>query len=62
MKVIHIKSQASVALPIYTSDLSHLDVLGKSEKHARTPKKEVRTISFLNDATSVQDSLKRCVK
>lgn len=40
MKLIHVKSQTSVALPIYTSDLSHLDVLGETEKHAQTSKKE----------------------
>ncbi len=41
MKLIHIKSQTSVALPIFTSDLSHLNVLEKAEK--QTPKKEART-------------------
>ncbi|XP_036938114.1 ribosomal L1 domain-containing protein 1 [Acanthopagrus latus] len=40
MKIIHIKSQTSVALPIYSSDLSHLDVQGVAEKNAQTPKKE----------------------
>ncbi|KAM9336246.1 ribosomal L1 domain-containing protein 1 [Symphorus nematophorus] len=38
MKLIHIKSQTSVALPIYTSDLSHLTVL--EERNAQTPKKK----------------------
>ncbi|KAG7226531.1 hypothetical protein INR49_003853 [Caranx melampygus] len=32
MKLIHIKSQTSVALPIYTSNLSHLKVFEMSEK------------------------------
>lgn len=32
IKIIHIKSQSSVALPIYTSDLSHIKVFDKSEK------------------------------
>uniref|UniRef100_A0A671V373 Ribosomal L1 domain-containing protein 1 n=1 Tax=Sparus aurata TaxID=8175 RepID=A0A671V373_SPAAU len=35
MKIIHIKSQTSVALPIYSSDLSHLDLVwfqGKAKK------------------------------
>ncbi|XP_044034828.1 ribosomal L1 domain-containing protein 1 [Siniperca chuatsi] len=40
MKLIHIKSQTSVALPIFTSDLSHLSVLEEAGKHAQTPKKE----------------------
>ncbi|KAF7645188.1 hypothetical protein LDENG_00208760 [Lucifuga dentata] len=34
MKLIHLKSQTSVALPIYTSDLSHLTVLEEAEKQA----------------------------
>ncbi|XP_041670978.1 ribosomal L1 domain-containing protein 1 [Cheilinus undulatus] len=40
MKLIHLKSQTSVALPIYTSDLSHVEMLKKTEKPAETPKKE----------------------
>ncbi|XP_038590978.1 ribosomal L1 domain-containing protein 1 isoform X3 [Micropterus salmoides] len=40
MKLIHIKSQTSVALPIFTSDLSHLSVPQEAEKHAQTPKKK----------------------
>uniref|UniRef100_A0A3Q3W7U2 Ribosomal L1 domain-containing protein 1 n=1 Tax=Mola mola TaxID=94237 RepID=A0A3Q3W7U2_MOLML len=39
MKVIHVKSQASVALPIYTCNMSHLDMLEKAEKQTETPKK-----------------------
>lgn len=45
MKVIHVKSQASVALPIYTCNMSHLDMLEKAEKQTETPKKVVRTDS-----------------
>ncbi|XP_072313022.1 ribosomal L1 domain-containing protein 1 [Eucyclogobius newberryi] len=37
IKVIHLKSQDSVALPIYTSDLSHLTLL---EDMKRKPKKQ----------------------
>ncbi|XP_070846172.1 ribosomal L1 domain-containing protein 1 [Chaetodon trifascialis] len=40
MKLIHLKSQTSVALPIYTSDLGHLAVLEEAEKQAQTPKKK----------------------
>ncbi|XP_034414427.1 ribosomal L1 domain-containing protein 1 [Cyclopterus lumpus] len=40
MKLIHIKSQTSVALPIYTSDMNHLTVLEDTEEQARTLKKE----------------------
>lgn len=39
IKLIHLKSQKSVALPIYTSDLSHYDMLHK-EKKPKTPKKK----------------------
>ncbi|XP_070707891.1 ribosomal L1 domain-containing protein 1 isoform X2 [Pempheris klunzingeri] len=39
MKLVHVKSQTSVALPIYTSDLSNLNMLLKAEK-PQTPKKE----------------------
>ncbi|KAM7371089.1 hypothetical protein PAMP_010585 [Pampus punctatissimus] len=35
IKLIHLKSQTSVALPIYTSDLSNLTVLDDAEKHAQ---------------------------
>lgn len=42
MKIIHIKSQTSVALPIYTSDLSHLSVVEPAEECTETPKKKVR--------------------
>lgn len=40
MKVIHIKSQESVALPIYTSELGHL--YQQQKKKMKTPKKQVR--------------------
>lgn len=43
MKLIHIKSQTSVALPIYTSDLSHLSVVEEADERAQAPKNEVRT-------------------
>ncbi|XP_028423633.1 ribosomal L1 domain-containing protein 1 [Perca flavescens] len=39
MKLIHIKSQTSVSLPIYTSDLNHLGVL-EAGKPAQASKKE----------------------
>lgn len=41
IKLIHIKSQTSVALPVYTSDLGHLSVL--ESKQAQTPKDKVST-------------------
>ncbi|XP_010729085.3 ribosomal L1 domain-containing protein 1 [Larimichthys crocea] len=40
LKLIHLKSQTSVALPIYTSDLSNLSVIEKREKNPQTPKKK----------------------
>ncbi|KAM3592508.1 uncharacterized protein V6R79_020359 [Siganus canaliculatus] len=39
MKVIHLKSEKSVALPIYTSDLSHLTMLDEAQKSARAKKR-----------------------
>lgn len=42
MKVIHIKSQESVALPIYNSELSHLYREPEKRKKTKIPKKEVR--------------------
>ncbi|XP_053496534.1 ribosomal L1 domain-containing protein 1 [Ictalurus furcatus] len=38
IKIIHLKSHTSVALPIYTSDLSHLKVLEEQLKEARLAK------------------------
>ncbi|XP_047232086.1 ribosomal L1 domain-containing protein 1 isoform X2 [Girardinichthys multiradiatus] len=40
MKVIHLKSQTSVALPIYTSDLSHLSVLDSTNSKEASGKKK----------------------
>ncbi|AWP17386.1 putative ribosomal L1 domain-containing protein 1 isoform 2 [Scophthalmus maximus] len=40
MKIIHIKSQSSVALPIYTSSLSHISALQQADKSATTPKEK----------------------
>ncbi|XP_067285481.1 ribosomal L1 domain-containing protein 1 [Pseudorasbora parva] len=38
IKIIHLKSQTSVALPIYTSDLSHLAMVEETLKAARPTK------------------------
>ncbi|NP_001313639.1 ribosomal L1 domain-containing protein 1 [Danio rerio] len=38
IKIIHLKSQTSVALPIYTSDLSHLALVEEAQKKARLTK------------------------
>lgn len=63
IKIIHIKSQASAALPIYTSNLSHLKLLRKAEKEAKASQKEVRPPLFSNVLHSaVQDSLTQCNK
>ncbi|XP_029312329.1 ribosomal L1 domain-containing protein 1 [Cottoperca gobio] len=40
IKLIHIKSQTSGALPIYTSDLNHLSVLDEAEKQAQAARQE----------------------
>lgn len=45
MKVIHIKSQESVALPIYNSALSHL-YQPEEEKQTKTPKKKKVSLGF----------------
>ncbi|XP_030630012.1 ribosomal L1 domain-containing protein 1 [Chanos chanos] len=42
IKIIHLKSQTSVALPIYTSDLSHLSVLEQGQAKAALAKKNKR--------------------
>lgn len=61
MKIIHLKSQLSVALPIYTSDLSHLEILESMKKPAGTPKKKVRTTSLLDRSSRVLGSNNRPV-
>ncbi|XP_043109859.1 ribosomal L1 domain-containing protein 1 [Puntigrus tetrazona] len=38
IKIIHLKSQTSVALPIYTSDLSHLALVEEARNEARAAK------------------------
>ncbi|KAG7491920.1 hypothetical protein MATL_G00008520 [Megalops atlanticus] len=39
IKIIHLKSQTSVALPIYTSDLNHLALLEEAKPKTTSPKK-----------------------
>lgn len=45
MKVIHIKSQESVALPIYTSELSHL-YQPEKVKQPETPNRKGVSLAF----------------
>lgn len=45
MKVIHIKSQESVALPIYNSELSHL-YQPEEEEQTKTPNKKEVSLGF----------------
>uniref|UniRef100_UPI003AAA610A ribosomal L1 domain-containing protein 1 n=1 Tax=Centroberyx gerrardi TaxID=166262 RepID=UPI003AAA610A len=40
MKLIHLKSQTSVALPIYTSELGHLTVLDDAQKKAQATREK----------------------
>ncbi|KAJ0015748.1 hypothetical protein NQD34_014038 [Periophthalmus magnuspinnatus] len=40
IKIIHLKSQNSVALPIYTSDLSHLTLIEEMKKKTKRGQKE----------------------
>ncbi|XP_060715959.1 ribosomal L1 domain-containing protein 1 [Tachysurus vachellii] len=42
IKIIHLKSHTSIALPIYTSDLSHLTLLEEERKNARLAKGKKR--------------------
>lgn len=48
MKLIHIKSKTSVALPVYTSDLDNVKVLEDAEEEAQAQisKKKVRTTNW----------------
>ncbi|KAK7918684.1 hypothetical protein WMY93_009968 [Mugilogobius chulae] len=39
IKIIHLKSQNSVALPIYTSDLSHLTLIEEVKRNTKSQKK-----------------------
>jgi len=58
LKVIHLKSQTSVALPIYTSDLSHLTILEEARQQnfdaKRKPKKKKKQPEQSGDAEKVE--------
>ncbi|KAI4789688.1 hypothetical protein KUCAC02_035094 [Chaenocephalus aceratus] len=43
IKLVHIKTQMSVALPLYTSNLNHLTALDEDQKVTEAAKQEVRT-------------------
>jgi len=45
LKVIHLKSQTSVALPIYTSNIDSLTVLEEAAEQAKALKMKARTSS-----------------
>lgn len=63
IKIIHVKSQSSVALPIYTANLSHLKLLKKAEKGAKTAQKEVSPPLFMNVShLAEEDSLFHSIK
>uniref|UniRef100_A0A3B4C3S0 Ribosomal L1 domain-containing protein 1 n=1 Tax=Pygocentrus nattereri TaxID=42514 RepID=A0A3B4C3S0_PYGNA len=53
IKVIHLKSQTSVALPIYTSDLSHLNLLEEELRKARLNTKKT-SLKRKMDKTSLK--------
>ncbi|XP_059180079.1 ribosomal L1 domain-containing protein 1 [Centropristis striata] len=40
IKLIHLKSETSVALPIYTSDLKHISLVEGGQEQTKTPKKQ----------------------
>lgn len=46
IKVIHLKSHTSVALPIYASDLSHLKLLEEEMKKARLAKASISLLKL----------------
>lgn len=54
IKIIHVKSQSSVALPIYTANLSHLKLLKKAEKEAKTAKAAKGKTSEKEDASQTE--------
>ncbi|XP_064789609.1 ribosomal L1 domain-containing protein 1-like [Oncorhynchus masou masou] len=45
IKIIHLKSQSSVALPIYTSNMNHLTLLEETKKQARAAMDAKKTAS-----------------
>lgn len=47
VKLIHLKNESSVGLPLYVSNLNHLTELEEADISAKTLQKEVRTSSFL---------------
>lgn len=57
IKVIHLKSQTSVALPIYTSDMSHLTLVEEARLKALNEKVSITLtmdtgLDLSNDAAS----------
>ncbi|XDV44594.1 hypothetical protein PO909_012849 [Leuciscus waleckii] len=56
IKIIHLKSQDSVALPIYTSDLSHLAVVEEAQKKAH-PTKGAQKRKSENKKTEVSEPI-----
>ncbi|KAG5262503.1 hypothetical protein AALO_G00275830 [Alosa alosa] len=56
IKIIHLKSQTSVALPIYTSDLTHLALVEEVRKNAFDEKKsKKRKASAVSNDTDMKD-------
>uniref|UniRef100_A0A3Q3BIB4 Ribosomal L1 domain-containing protein 1 n=2 Tax=Kryptolebias marmoratus TaxID=37003 RepID=A0A3Q3BIB4_KRYMA len=59
LKVIHLKSETSVALPIYTSDLSHLSVLGAPrDKKAADKKSKDKTTNQKKVGKTAEENIK----
>uniref|UniRef100_A0A8C8GTV1 Ribosomal L1 domain-containing protein 1 n=1 Tax=Oncorhynchus tshawytscha TaxID=74940 RepID=A0A8C8GTV1_ONCTS len=59
IKIIHLKSQSSVALPIYTSNMNHLTLLEETKKQARTAMDAKKTASKQKSAKKEQKSTEK---
>lgn len=55
IKVIHLKSQNSIALPIYTSDLSHLTLIEDAQRQIQKIKKE-KALKKKNKKNKTEDT------
>ncbi|XP_071250154.1 ribosomal L1 domain-containing protein 1-like [Salvelinus alpinus] len=59
IKIIHLKSQSSVALPIYTSNMNHLTLLEETQKQARAAMDAKKNASKQKSAKKEQKSTER---
>uniref|UniRef100_A0A4W5L340 Ribosomal L1 domain-containing protein 1 n=1 Tax=Hucho hucho TaxID=62062 RepID=A0A4W5L340_9TELE len=59
IKIIHLKSQSSVALPIYTSNMNHLTLLEETQKQARAAMDTKKNASKQKSAKKEQKSTEK---